>query len=117
MRCPDGDGLESAQGRRLYRRVADDGGSIAELAKVVLTPGPDRAIVLERQAMTITGGDARNPVQLLYLHGRMAVDRGSVAQLACLIGTPAQTVPSLLSARLWRRPAAMAVTRLKLSTW
>src|SRR5215472_12767510 len=73
---------------RLHWRVAVGVSSVAELAKTVGAPGPDRAIALEHQTILRTAGDRGDPAQVPHLHRRVALDRGPIAQLAGAVFTP-----------------------------
>jgi hypothetical protein len=66
-------------------------GPIAELAMRIQTPGPNRAIVLERQAMARAGGKDLDPAQVLYLRRRVAFHGSPIAQPAILVQTPGRS--------------------------
>src|SRR5215475_12392065 len=54
----------------MHRHEARENRPIAQLAIGVKTPGPDCAVVLERQAVAATGGNSQEPAQVLYSHRR-----------------------------------------------
>src|SRR5215471_16596191 len=65
-------------------------GPIAKLAVPIVSPRPDRAITLERKAMTISSGDGLDFGNRANLLGcrKMAVGHGSVAKLPLPIVAP-----------------------------
>src|SRR5262245_25219124 len=72
----------------------DVGGTIAQLAGVVVPSSPDRAIALQRQAMGAErencsgSGDGRHSGEITHGNGHVAADVGAVAQLASKIVPP-----------------------------
>src|ERR1700687_1045493 len=79
MKIPAGEGGDAAQVLHLHRRDAPQGrGPVTQLAKFVKTPGPDRAVVPERQTVLITYGDGRDSAQILHLDRRGTVYAGPV---------------------------------------
>ena len=80
----------------MHRHEARENRPIAQLAIGVKTPGPDCAVVLERQAVAATGGNSQEPAQILYSHRREALGAGPIAQFAIEVRAPSpeRTVPS-----------------------
>ena len=72
----------------MHRHEARENRPIAQLAIGVKTPGPDCAVVLERQAVAATGGNSQEPAQVLYSHRREALGAGPIAQFAIEVRAP-----------------------------
>ena len=104
-----GDGGRPGEPAGLDRGFAVGGGVVAELAVVVVAPGPHGAVGLDRHAVEQAGRHAGHAGETGHLDGDVAVGEGVVAELAPVVSAPAHTVPSALTARLWSSPPAMAV--------
>ena len=78
-----------------------------QLAVSSLAPSPNRTVVLERQTMIHAGRHLDNAGEVAHITGPMNLvgDRvivvGVDTQLAIAVAPQAQTVPSLLRARVW----------------
>ena len=62
--------------------------AIAQLAGLTATPGPDRSIRAQRQAVIIARGDLHDPGQTAHGGRSPAAGRAAIAQLAKVVVAP-----------------------------
>src|SRR5439155_13896008 len=84
-------------------------GADAELAAAIGAPGPDAAVVAQRQAVAAAGRDGDHAVQAFQADGQgvpldgVRVDR-PVSELAAVVGAPGPDVPLVIQGQAVDRP-------------
>ncbi len=78
-----------AQSSDLNRAILIDfAAAIAEFAQSVISPGPYRAVRLQRQAVVTTGVDGDHTTQPDYRNGSVTIGRRSITELAKIVISP-----------------------------
>ena len=93
-----GNGDDAAEGRtgavqHPDRHLAAARGAIAELAIIIVAPGPETAVGGQRQAEILASGDAADIREPGDQGGLAAVLRGAVAELAVAVVAPGEHAP------------------------
>ncbi len=101
VKASGGNGGDVEEAGNLTRGGLRGGGDdpVAELAKVISTPSPNRAVAFERKGMTPSGaiasagngndiGEEASAARALHLHRGSSVGGGAVAELATKVSAP-----------------------------